>query len=52
MTDHEYIQDESETVDWIVYAEYVMWKMSQDPSGVSQPKIEDRRFSDSQRDSP
>ena len=48
MTDREYIQHENETVDWIVYAEYVLWKMSQDPSGLSQPKIEDRCCTDSQ----
>ncbi len=28
--DREYIQPESETVDWLVYAEYVAWQLSQD----------------------
>lgn len=28
--DREYIQPECETVDWIVYAEYVEWQLRQD----------------------
>jgi len=27
--DREYIQPEFETVDWLVYAEYVAWQLSQ-----------------------
>ena len=49
MNDREYIQDENETSDWLVYAEYVEWVMRQNRMGMSQPKIEDRRCGDSQR---
>lgn len=44
----EYMQDENETSDWLVYAEYVIWKLSQESKGLSQPKIEDGRCWDSQ----
>lgn len=49
MDDREYIQDENETSDWLVYAEYVEWKLRNQTTGMSQPKIEDRSFDDSQR---
>lgn len=44
----EYIQDENETSDWLVYAEYVVWTLSQQAQGLSQPKIEDGRCGSSQ----
>jgi len=36
--DREYIQPECETSDWVIYAEYVMWAMSQDGEGDVLPK--------------
>jgi hypothetical protein len=52
MNDREYIQHENETSDWLVYAEYTIWTLSQNNEGMSQPKIEDRYCEDSQRQSP
>ena len=34
--DRDYIQPEHETVDWMVYAEYLAWQLAQ--GGMSQPK--------------
>jgi hypothetical protein len=48
MENMEYIQHEDETSDWLIYAEYVMWRMGVDKAGVSQPKNEDRACGDSQ----
>jgi len=48
MNDREYIQDESETADWAVYAQYVEWAIRQNQQGLSQPKIEDHICHDSQ----
>lgn len=50
MDDREYIQHENETSDWLVYAEYVEWRIRCQQDGVSQPKIEDRSCTDSQHD--
>ena len=44
----EYMQDENETSDWLIYAEYVIWKLAHETEGMSQPKIEDRICGDSQ----
>ena len=52
MNDREYIQSENETSDWLVYAEYVEWRIRQKELEASQPKIEDRSCTDSQHDSP
>jgi hypothetical protein len=45
----DYIQDENETSDWLIYAEYVEWMMSK---GVSQPNNEDRCCEGSQQEQP
>lgn len=44
----EYIQDENETSDWLIYAEYVEWMLR---GGLSQPKNEDRPCDSSQHES-
>ncbi len=49
MDDRLYIQDENETSDWLIYAEYVEWAIRSGQAGMSQPKIEDRCLQDSQR---
>ena len=52
MDDRLYIQDENETSDWLIYAEYVEWVIRNQQAGMSQPKIEDGRCGDSQRECP
>lgn len=50
MNDREYTQDESETIELVIWEEWVNWARSQIGSGESQPKIEDTSCTDSQRE--
>lgn len=50
MNDREYTQDESETIDLVIWEEWVNWVSSQNRSEMSQPKIEDTSCTDSQRE--
>ena len=52
MNDQEYMQDENETSDWLVYAEYLIWSLSKEREGMSHLKIEDGRCGDSQQETP
>lgn len=47
--DREYVQDESETVDLVIWEEWVNWVSSQKSQGESYPKDQDGDCGDSQR---
>jgi hypothetical protein len=50
MNDREYVQDESETIELVIWEEWVSWARSQMESEKSQPNIEDTSCTDSQRE--
>lgn len=52
MSEGEDIQDEGDTLDLIVWEEWIEWVKSGVRVGPSQPKIEDRSCPHSQHDSP